>query len=58
MVWSLSLSPDDGKQGPVVYGAKFGAVFLTEGSRTAFMREDLDWLGLTMRVLRVSATFS
>ena len=31
MVWSLALCPDDAKQDPVVYGAKFGVVFLAKG---------------------------
>ena len=35
MVWSLALCPDDVKQGPMVYGAEFGVVFLAEGPRTA-----------------------
>ena len=35
MVWSLALRPDDAKQDPVVYGAKFGVVFLAEDPRTA-----------------------
>ena len=30
MVWSLALRPDDAKQDPVVYGTKFGVVFLAE----------------------------
>ena len=36
MVWSLALRlDDDAKQGPVVYGAEFGVVFLPKGSCTA-----------------------
>ena len=35
MVWLLALCPDDTKQDSVVYGAKFGVVFLAEGLRTA-----------------------
>ena len=35
MVWSLALRSDDAKQDPVVYGTKFGVVFLAEGPRTA-----------------------
>ena len=46
MVWSLALRPDDPKQDPVVYGAKFGVVFLVEGPRTASIQEGLDCLGL------------
>ena len=33
MVWSLALCPDNAKQHPVVYGAKFGIVFLAKGQR-------------------------
>ena len=46
MVWSLALRPDDAKQEPVVYGAKFGVVFLAGGPRTASIQEGLDCLGL------------
>ena len=35
MVWSLALRSDDAKQDLVVYGTKFGVVFLAEGPRTA-----------------------
>ena len=35
MVFPLALRPDDAKQDPVVYGTKFGVVFLAEGPRTA-----------------------
>ena len=49
MVWSLALRPDDAKQDPVVYGTKFGVVFLAEGPRTASI--------FTTRLLRESATF-
>ena len=35
MVWSLALYPDDARQDPVVYGVKFGVVFLAKGPRTA-----------------------
>ena len=35
MVWSLALRSDDAKQDPVVYGTKFGVVFVAEGPRTA-----------------------
>ena len=41
MVWSLALRPDDAKQDPVVYGTKFGVVFLAEGPRTASIQEGL-----------------
>ena len=46
MVWSLALCLDDVKQDPVVYGAEFGGGFLAEGSRTTYIQEDLDYLGL------------
>ena len=46
MVWSLALCPDDAKQGPVVYDAEFGVMFLAEGPRAASMREDFDCLSL------------
>ena len=46
MVWSLALCPDNGKQDPVVYGAKFGVVFLAKSPRSASMQEGLDCLGL------------
>ena len=46
MVWSLALCPDDAKQDPAMYGAKFGVVFLAEGPRTAFIQVGLDCLGL------------
>ena len=46
MVWSLALRLNDSKQDPVVYGAKFGVVFLAEGPRTASIQEGLDCLGL------------
>ena len=36
MVWSLALRPDDAKEDPVVYGTKFGVVFLAEGPRTDY----------------------
>ena len=57
MIWSLALCPDDVKQDPVVYGAEFGLEFLSKGPRTALIQEGLDCLGLTIRVLRKSATF-
>ena len=31
VVWSLALRPDDTKQDPVVYGTKFGVVFIMSG---------------------------
>ena len=47
MVWSLALCPDDAKQAPVVYGAKFGfVVFPAKGPVTASIQEGLDCLGL------------
>ena len=45
MVWFLALCPDDTKQDSVVYGAKFGVVFLAKGSRIASIQEGLDCLG-------------
>ena len=42
MVWSLALRSDDAKQDPVVYGTKFGVVFLAEGPRTASIQEGFD----------------
>ena len=45
MVWSLALRSDDAKQDPVVYGTKFGVVFLAEGSRTAPIQEGFDCFG-------------
>ena len=41
VVWSLALRSDDAKQDPVVYGTKFGVVFLAEGPRTASIQEGL-----------------
>ena len=46
MVWSFALCPHDAKQGPMVYGAEFGVVFLVEGSHTASIQDGLDCLGL------------
>ena len=46
MVWSLALRSDDAKQDPVVYGTKFGVVFLAEGPRTASIQEGFDCFGL------------
>ena len=44
MVWSLALCPDYTKQDSVVYGTKFGVVFLAKGPRTASIQEGLDCL--------------
>ena len=38
LVWSLALCPDNAKQDPVVYGAEFGVVFLSESPRTASLQ--------------------
>ena len=46
MVWSLALRPDDAKQDPVVYGTKFGIVFLAEGPRIASIQKGFDCFGL------------
>ena len=46
MVWFLTLGSDDAKQDPVVYGTKFGVVFLAEGSRTASIQKGFDCSGL------------
>ena len=46
MVWSLALRPDDAKQDSVVYGTKFGVVFLAEGPRTASIQKGFDCFGL------------
>ena len=46
MVWSLALHPDDAKQDPVVYGTKFGVVFLAEGPRTASIQKGFDCFDL------------
>ena len=46
MVWSLALRSDDAKQDPVVYGTKFGVVFLVEGPRTASIQKGFDCFGL------------
>ena len=46
MVWSLAPCPDDAKQDPVMRGAEFGVVSLSQGPRTASMQEGLDCLGL------------
>ena len=39
MVWSLALRSDDAKQDSVVYGTKFGVVFLAEGPRAASIQK-------------------
>ena len=46
MVWSLALRSDDGKQASMVYGTKFGVVFLAEGPRTPSIQKGFDCLGL------------
>ena len=46
MVWSFALRSDDAKQDPVVYGTKFGVVFLAEGPRTASIQKGFDSLVL------------
>ena len=46
MVWYLALRPDDAKQDPVVYGTKFGVVFLAEGPRTASIQKGFDYFAL------------
>ena len=57
VVWSLALRSDDAKQDPVVYGTKFGVVFLAEGPCTASIRRASIASAFTIRVLRESATF-
>ena len=46
MVWSFALRPDDAKQDPVVYGTKFGVVFMAEGPRNASIPKGFDYFGL------------
>ena len=46
MVWSLELRPDDVKQDPVVYGMKFGVVFLAEVPRTTSIQKGFDCFDL------------
>ena len=46
MVWSLALRSDDARQDSVVYGTKFGVVFLTEGPRTASIQKGFDCFAL------------
>ena len=46
MVWSLALRSDDAKKDSVVYGTKFGVVFLAEGPRTASIQKGFDCFGL------------
>ena len=45
MGWSLALRLDGAKQDPVVYGTKFGVVFLAEGPRTTSIQKDFDCFG-------------
>ena len=55
MVWSLALRSDDPKQDLVVYGTKFGVVFLAEGPRTASIQNRASIAStFTIRVLRES----
>ena len=55
MVWSLALRSDDAKQDPVVYGTKFGVVFLAEGPRAASIQNRASIASaFTIRVLRES----
>ena len=52
MVWSLALRPDDEKQDPVVYGTKFGVVFLAEGPRSASLQKGtINLYGKERRIL-------
>ena len=51
MVWSCALRPDDAKQDPVVYGTKFGVVFLVEDPRTASIQKGFDCFDLFYRGL-------
>ena len=46
VVWSLALRSDDAKQDSVVYGTKFGVVFLAECPRTASIQKGFDCFGL------------
>ena len=46
MVWSLDLRSDDANQDPVVYGTKFGVVFLAEGPPTTSIQKGFDCFGL------------
>ena len=46
MVWSLLVRSDDAKQDPVVYGTKFGVVFLAESRRTASIQIGFNCFGL------------
>ena len=57
MVWSLALHPDDAKQDPVMYRAKFGVVFLAGGLRTASIQDCFDCLGLYHSGLEGEPTF-
>ena len=57
VVWSLALRSGDAKQDPVVYGTKFGVVFLAEGPRTASIQEGFDCFGLYHRGLERERDF-
>ena len=46
MVWSLALRSDYAKQDMVVYGTKFGVVFLAEGPCTASIQKSFGCFGL------------
>ena len=46
MVWSLALRPHDAKQDPVVYGTKFGVVFLAKCPLTESIQKGFDCFGL------------
>ena len=51
IVWSLTLRPGNANQDPVVYGTKFGVVFLAEGPPAASIQKGFDCFGLYVRVL-------
>ena len=53
MVWSRALRPDDAKQDTVVYGTKFGVVFLAEG--TGLWTAGC-WLARRLHQLKASTT--
>ena len=57
MVWSLALCSDYAKQDPVMYGTKFGVVFLAEDPRTASIQKGFDCFGLYHLGLEREATF-
>ena len=46
MIWSLALRSEGAKHDSVVYGTKFGVVFLAEGPRTASIQKGFDCFGL------------